>query len=79
LFHLRKINNASVPDLTVNYCGVSSVSFVVAKGEGNARTCEKVEETDTHLDVLHPLVRSYRGLSRGHYHLDKPVEELSVN
>ncbi|KAG8297534.1 hypothetical protein J6590_033058 [Homalodisca vitripennis] len=49
-------------DLTVNYCGVSSVSFVVAKGEGNARTCEKVEETDTHLDVLHPLVRSYRGV-----------------
>lgn len=48
-------------DLTVNYVGYSSVSFLVAPKAGKSTACEKVEETDTHLDMLHPLIKSYRG------------------
>lgn len=51
----------NVLDLTVNYVGISSVGFVVSQGKTSSLTCNKVEETDTHLDVLHPLVKSYRG------------------
>ncbi|XP_054288554.1 arrestin domain-containing protein 2-like isoform X1 [Macrosteles quadrilineatus] len=54
----------TILDLTVNFCGVSSLSLIIAEGEDNK--CEKleVEESDMHLDVFNHLldVRSYRGV-----------------